>query len=222
MSAAWYAAFGLLAVLSVANAVVLVATLRQVGVLHQRLRPTGPGTHEGPQVGQELPLIPLEPVTDDAERRVFATPISVLVYVTPGCSICKALPEMVGAYLRQADDDVRVAFVTDVPIEAARRYADESALPAPLLHSDVVARVYALPGSPYVVALAPPANGNAMVLRAGVVNTLEQFEDLVEGAAVQLAAVQTATGIPREPSLTIVGSGDGRAGAAVDGEGDGA
>lgn len=60
MSGAWYAAFGLLALLTVANSLLLVATMRQVGVLHERVRPMAAGDAGGPRPGNVLPWLPLE------------------------------------------------------------------------------------------------------------------------------------------------------------------
>jgi hypothetical protein len=187
VSSAWTAAFALLVLLTVANTVVVVGVLRQVGVLHQRIRPTGPGTYEGPAPGDQLPTIPMLPVSD-ADQPLFSRAATLMVYVTPGCSVCRTMPDIVRAYLRHLrnDDDLEIAFVTDVPFQAAVAFALEMGLPAPLYQSDTLSKAYELPGSPYVFAARLLAPDALEVLAAGVVNTLEQFEDVAAHARAQL------------------------------------
>src|SRR5689334_19704246 len=94
MTSTWYVAFALLTLLSVANAVVLVAALRQIGVLHQRVKPMGPGQQEGPQPGSELPFVSFEPVgRQTSSRRPGDAPVTVIAYVNPGCGLCDTLTQ---------------------------------------------------------------------------------------------------------------------------------
>jgi hypothetical protein len=195
MASIWYAAFALLAIATGTTAVLLVAVMRQVGVLHQRVQPTGPGTHEGPQAGWELPLVRLEPVSADPAVRPFDVRVSVLAYITPGCALCAALPDAVRALLRHVDDpDVMMAFITDTPLESARHYVEEMDLPAALFHSDGLSRSWDLPGSPYVLAIEVISSTAVRVLACGVVNTLEQFEDLVDVAVGQVGVEDRGDG----------------------------
>lgn len=180
----------LIGLLAVSNLVFLVATMRQVGVLHQRIRPTGPGDFEGPEVGRRLPTLALVPINDAARDFALDAPRVTLVYVTPGCDMCEHIMPVIDAYTRSARDE-RVALVTDV--------ADDEALAelagrvrAPLLRQPGLAQACEIPGSPYALVLAVESDGS-VVLGRGVVNSMEQFEDLLEQASVNAIAVDPGT-----------------------------
>lgn len=192
----WYAAFGLLSLLSILNAAVLVGVMRQVGVLHERIRPTGPGYHEGPEIGTRLPRLTFTVVSGDIAPDPFVTPITLLAFVSPGCGLCEALTQQVVAYRRvMPREAVQVALVTDASADAAGAWAQEHNVRAPLLCRDDVTRTYLVPGSPYVVAAAVDLADPTLVrvLGRGVVNTLEQFEDLVESAQDVLSKLYSDT-----------------------------
>lgn len=178
MNGVWYAAFGLVTLLSATTAVLLIATMRQVGVLHQRVRPTGPGEHEGPTIGSRLPRGDLEPVNANGAVP-YSQPVTLLAYVTPGCGLCEDLARHVVAYRKYRPDDVDALLVTEMTFERATAWIEEHDIKAPLLRSADIMHRHHVPGSPYVVALLDDGAESVRVLATGVVNTLEQFEDLV-------------------------------------------
>lgn len=188
MTDAWLAAFVLLVLLSVVNAVAVVAVLRQLGVIHQRIRPTGPGLGDGPTPGATYQGLELEHVAGPPASAAAEAPITIYAYVTPGCSLCDGLFEHVAAYVRQkASPLVTFALTTDAGREEAQAYASGRPLACPLMRHPRFGSHYTIPGSPYAIALRRDGS-DGLMLTAGVVNTLEQFEDLVDGA---LAAHQT-------------------------------
>jgi hypothetical protein len=184
MSDAWFAAFALLGLLSLANSVVLIAVLRQVGVLHQRIRPTGAGQHEGPQPDDVLPDVPLIPI-NDAPRASEAV-VEVIGYVTSDCGLCDAAVRAFSAYARTRPPGVELALVTDGSEQDAKAMLHRHDVRMPFFVSRDVRANYGLPGSPYVLVLVPAAPGARRVLTSGVVNTLEQLEDLVDDAYARL------------------------------------
>lgn len=216
MSSQWYVAFALLTVLVLANTLLAVVLLRQIGVLHQRIRPTGAGTFEGPEVGQELPMIPLGVVHGTLSAPLFSQPVTLFVYITPGCSVCRALPDLVRAYLRhEPTADLQVIFATDVPEEPARAHAISSDLPAAMVQSDTLSKTWNLPGSPYVLAVKLVAEGAQVeVLSRGVVNTLEQLEDVIELGRLQALrasapSAESANGNAPLESVAVTSSSNG-------------
>lgn len=186
MSDAWYAAFALLLLLCLANTVVLVGVLRQVGMLHQRVRPIGPGSLDGPSPGTEVPQLSLDAVTAHPENLPFSKPITLVGYVRPGCGVCETLPGFFRAFMKgkAADFEATAVLATDSgPVEAAalsNHLGLDSELP--LFRSGDLRESYEIPGSPYVLALRSRDDGGATVLAAGVVNELEQLEILVDRA----------------------------------------
>jgi hypothetical protein len=188
MNETWYAAFGLLTLLSLVNAFVLVATLRQIGVLHQRIRPIGPGVREeGPQPGTQLPRLPFEAVAPQASGSPYGGTLSVFGYVSPGCGLCRDVPGFFRTYMKTRPPGVELSavLITDADEEAAAAFAADhigaSEEPSLYRNPDLQGE-YAFPGSPYVLALDSSEEGHLTVLAAGVVNELEQLEDLIDGA----------------------------------------
>lgn len=184
----WAASYAVLWLLVVMLCVVVVALARQIGALHLRLGPRGALEidTEGPPLG-EAPT-PLE-VTDLGGRRLTiggpGDPC-LLLFVSPGCSICEQVLPGVGAVSRHSD--LVPVVVTDADeAEAAavqRRIGREPATVSSL----EVSRVYGVPGTPYVVVL----DELGIVRAKGTVNNLEQVEGLVTTAERRRAARREA------------------------------
>lgn len=209
MDELWFAAFGLLALLSVLNALMLVATMRQVGVLHQRVRPTGAGAANGPAIGARLPAPPLEAVNGSVSGDLYAAEaVTVLAYVAPGCSLCTDLLPSFEAFRKSAPSTMQILLVTDAAPSNAAEYAEENSFKMPLVRADNLARDWQIPGSPYVVVVRQDDAQTLRVLAAGVVNSLEQLEDV---AAV---AIENQTAI-----LDQFGAAPGPASPAASGNG---
>lgn len=193
MSEAWIAAFALLAILNLVIVLVLIGLMRQIGVLHQRVRPIGPGAHEeGPLPGTALEhpnLIPVGAADPFSERSM------VLVgYIHPECSICRDLPSFMEAVYRTRPPelDLGVALVTDTDLEGAREYAAKANLSEgerlELYQNSEIMQRWKIPGSPYVLALErtedPSVGARWRVLAGGVINELEQLEMLLDRAQI--------------------------------------
>ncbi len=150
----WIASYVVLWLTVLVLGVVVVALLRQIGVLHARLRPLG--VHfagEGLEPGTPAPVI---------EGHDYRTaPLTVVVFTAPDCQICAHL----------------------VPsLEALRRSYRDVALRV-LLHSPETTetfRAFGVLSTPYVVAV----DRDGVVRGRGVANSLEQVEMLVEEAGV--------------------------------------
>lgn len=135
--------------------VVVVALLRQVGVLHARLQPLGAHpAGEGPPEGEPAPPVP--------GGEYPSARLTLVAFVSPTCTVCAALvPSLRALETQYAGDRVRVVTVD---------YADAAA-PA-------VFAAFAVRSTPYVVAV----DAGGVVRGKGVVNSLEQVEVLVEHA----------------------------------------
>jgi methylamine dehydrogenase accessory protein MauD len=204
----WFAAFGLLALLSVLNALMLVATMRQVGVLHQRVSPTGAGAANGPAIGARLPALQLQAVNDGLSGAPYAErAVTVLAYVAPGCSLCEELLPSFAAFAGRAPDTVQMLLATDAAPENAAEYAEEHGLKLAFVRADNLAREWQIPGSPYVVAVRQDDPKTLRVLAAGIVNSLEQLEDVAAVAVENQAAILDQFGAaPGPASLTASGN----------------
>lgn len=154
----WVASYVLLWLAVMALGLAVVALLRQIGVLHTRLRPMG--VHfagEGPERLAPAPL----PDRFEYER----AGLTLIAFTSPTCQICAGL--MPG--LRALHDQYR---------DLAIHQVDHA--PATL---DVFA-AFNVASTPYLVAV----DRAGIVRARGVANTLEQIEVMIEEARAMGAA----------------------------------
>jgi len=169
----------------------LLAVVRQLGVLHERIAPAGAlMLKNGLKVGEFAPRI----VASDLEGRSFTVGAArtderatLLVFVSPTCPICKALLPVLKSSLASEREWLDIMLASDG--EEAR-------------HGEFV-RTHRLGGFPYIVsaplgiayqvsrlpfAVLIDAQG---VLRArGIVNSREHLESLFEAKRLGFASIQ--------------------------------
>ncbi len=145
----WIASYVMLWLAVLVLGVVVVALLRQIGVLHLRVAPMG--VHfagEGPELDQPAPVIDLG--LDYGEATV-----TVLAFTSPTCEICASLkPDL--KRLERHYDDLRLRFVD---------HDDQ-----PVIFADFGVR-----STPYLVAV----DGTGVVRARGVANTIDQVEEML-------------------------------------------
>lgn len=207
MTDAWYAAFGLLALLAIGNSVLLVATMRQVGVLHERVRPMAAGDVGGPRPGNVLPWLPLEHLATEAAPDPgpwrSSAPLEMFAYITPGCGVCDDMLPIISAFARDRDvEQLDVALVTDASRDSAANMVKAKKIGLPLLRYDDLSSHWELPGSPYVLVARREATGDLVALAGGVVNSMEQLESVVDTAGDNLIAL-SSQGLGPDPLSVI-------------------
>ena len=148
----WVASYVLLWVAVLVLGFAVVVLLRQIGVLHARLRPMGVHhANEGPERGAPAPIVGAAGVAG------YRSPVTLVAFTSPTCELCRTL---VPALHRIEDEypEVTISVVEHSP-------ATVEVFGAFNVHS-----------TPYVVAV----DGQGIVRGGGVANTLEQVEVLVE------------------------------------------
>ena len=147
----WVVSYVLLWIAVVALSLAVVALLRQVGVLHARLRPLGAHmAGEGPPAGAPAPR---------SDRLDYsAAALTLLAFTSPRCDVCRSLVPSLPYLERDYADDVRVVVLDHGPATAELFSAFN-------VHS-----------TPYFVTVGP----DGVVRGGGVANSLEQVEVLVE------------------------------------------
>jgi hypothetical protein len=146
----WIASYVLLWIAVLGLSVMVVALLRQVGVLHTRLRPLG--VHFAGEGPERLAPAPPVPGVDYA-----ANAITVLAFTSPTCQVCHELRPSLHALERQYRD-LRL-----VELELGERWQP-------------VFSAFGVRSTPYVVTV----DRRGTVQGRGVANSLEQVEVLVE------------------------------------------
>jgi hypothetical protein len=146
----WIASYVLLWVAVLVLGTAVIALLRQIGVLHTRLRPLG--THfasEGPERLAPAPAAELFPYG--------STALTVLAFTSPTCEICHALEPGLRA-LDDQYDELRLELV------------EHGAATLSLFTA------FNVTSTPYFVTV----DSAGIVQARGVANTLEQIEVMIE------------------------------------------
>jgi thiol-disulfide isomerase/thioredoxin len=145
----WIASYVLLWIAVIVLGLTCLALLRQIGVLHARVRPLGAHpAGEGPTL--DAPAPPLEDVAwADA-------PMTLMAFTSPTCEVCKQLLPSLAALRRQYDG----LLLLQVDLDQDTR---------PIFDA------FNVRSSPYVVAV----DEAGVVRGSGVANSLEQLEELL-------------------------------------------
>jgi methylamine dehydrogenase accessory protein MauD len=181
----------LLWILVVVLAAVVLALVRQIGILHERVAPAGALLgREGPRPGERAAALELE---DLFGRRIVvggSEPSGVdtlLFFVSPSCPVCKALLPAARA-LRDAEGGaLRLVFASDgLPAEhagfvSAHHLEDESYV----LSTELGIR-YQVGRLPHAVLL----DAEGVVRARGLVNSREHLESLCEARRRGVASLQ--------------------------------
>jgi methylamine dehydrogenase accessory protein MauD len=178
-------------VLVIVLSVVVLALVRQLGVLHERITPVGAlMLAKGLKVGELAPPVAVtdlegQPLTVGAPRS--DTRSLLLMFVSPTCPVCKALLPVLKASRKSEQAWVDVVLASDGEVAAQQEFVRDQGLgmfryvvSAPLGISYQVSRL------PYAVLI--DADG---VLRArGIINSREHLESLFEAKRLGVASLQ--------------------------------
>ena len=175
----------------IALGLVVLALLRQVGVLHERISPVGAlMLAKGLRVGELAPSIP---VVDLAGH---AVPIGgtrtdgrtqLVMFVSPTCPVCKALLPVLKSSRKSEQAWLDVVLASDGDLGEQRAFVAEHGLDVfPYVVSAPLGISYQVSRLPYAVLI--DADG---VLRArGIINSREHLERLFEAKRLGVASLQ--------------------------------
>lgn len=171
--------------------VVVLALMRQLGVLHERIAPVGAlMLNRGLAVGDKAPVVDV-PDLNGASVRI-GEPRSdgkslLLLFVSPTCPVCKSLLPIVKSSGRDERGWLDIVLASDGDADEHRAFAKSHNL-------DGAAYVLSAPlGMTYQVSRLPFAAliDEAGVLRArGLVNSREHLESLFEAKRLGVASLQ--------------------------------
>lgn len=181
----------LLWVLVVGLSIVVLALVRQLGVLHERISPVGAlMLAKGLKVGELAPTLPVadlegQSLTIGGARGDGRT--QLVMFVSPTCPVCKALLPVLKSSRKAEQATLEIVLASDGEIAAQQAFVREQGLgvfryvvSAPLGISYQVSRL------PYAVLI--DAGG---VLRArGIINSREHLESLFEAQRLGVASLQ--------------------------------
>jgi methylamine dehydrogenase accessory protein MauD len=181
----------LLWVLVVVLAAVVVALVRQVGVLNERIAPVGALVgREEPRVGEVAPRFELPDWAGtlqtiggaDAQARQ-----TLLMFVSPTCPVCKTMLSITDAVARERGHGLRVVWASDgVRAEHEEFVRTHGMAERGYVLSTELGLGYQVAKLPYAVLL----DAQGIVRGKGLVNTREHLESLFEALERGVGSVQ--------------------------------
>jgi methylamine dehydrogenase accessory protein MauD len=178
-------------VVVIALSVALLAVVRQLGVLHERIAPVGAlMLAKGLKVGDSAPQIAVQ----DLEGRSITVGgartderAALIMFVSPTCPVCKALLPALKSSLTAEREWLDIILASDGEIASQREFVLAHRLGGfPYIVSAPLGISYQVSRLPFAVLI--DAHG---VLRArGIVNSREHLESLFEAKRLGFASIQ--------------------------------
>ncbi|WP_435100735.1 methylamine dehydrogenase accessory protein MauD [Arhodomonas sp. AD133] len=175
----------------IALGVLLMALVRQIGVLHERLGPAGAlMIDKGPKVGERAPMHESRDLRGEPVKigGIQADGRSTLVFfLSSDCPVCKSLLPMLRVMGRQEADWLRVVFASDGDEAAHRALVHREGLADyPYLLSSELGMSYQIGKLPYAVII----DGEGTIGAKGLVNSREHLESLFHAMELRLPSIQ--------------------------------
>ncbi|MCK6555293.1 methylamine dehydrogenase accessory protein MauD [Candidatus Binatia bacterium] len=172
-------------------AAVVLALMRQIGVLHERVAPAGalmPAA--GLAVGSPAPVLQVPDWSGALQTVGGADPegrSTLLLFVSPTCPLCKTMLSIAFSVQRSERAWLRLVLASDGPRTEHERFVRTHALDAyPYLLSTQLGLAYHVGKLPYAVLI----DAGGTVRGRGLVNTREHLESLFEASERGVASVQ--------------------------------
>ncbi|HEV8016939.1 MAG TPA: methylamine dehydrogenase accessory protein MauD [Steroidobacteraceae bacterium] len=178
-------------VLVLVLAAVVLALVRQVGVLHERIAPAGAlMLNRGPTVGEPAPVLEVADLDGHALRLGSAREdgrSTLLLFVSPSCPVCKSLLPAVKSSRRDERGWMDVVLASDGDAREQREFVRAQGLDGvPYVVSAALGLAYQVGRLPFAALLDERG-----ILRArGLVNSREHLESLFEAKRLGVASLQ--------------------------------
>jgi len=178
-------------VLVVVLSAVVLALVRQVGVLHERVSPAGALVLKGgPAVGEPAPVLEVADLEGRAHVLGSARAdgrSTLLLFVSPSCPVCKSLLPAVKSSRKDERTWMDVILASDGDATAQREFVRAQGLDGiPYVVSAALGLAYQVGRLPFAALLDEQG-----ILRArGLVNSREHLESLFEAKRLGVASLQ--------------------------------
>jgi methylamine dehydrogenase accessory protein MauD len=178
-------------VLVLVLAAVVLALVRQIGLLHERIAPAGAlMLNRGLTVGEPAPIVEVSDLDGLAHQVGSARAdgrSTLLLFVSPSCPVCKALLPAVKSSRRDERAWIDVILASDGDSQEQRSFVREQGLQGiPYVVSTALGLAYQVSRLPFAALL-----DESGILRArGLVNSREHLESLFEAKRLGVASLQ--------------------------------
>ena len=171
--------------------IALLAVVRQLGVLHERIAPAGAlMLAKGLKVGAPAPRITVQDLesrslTLGAERADARA--TLLVFVSPTCPVCKALLPALKSSLTAERDWLDIVLASDGESAGQREFVLAHRLAGfPYIVSAPLGIAYQVSRLPFAALI----DAQGMLRARGIVNSREHLESLFEAKRLGFASIQ--------------------------------
>jgi thiol-disulfide isomerase/thioredoxin len=172
------ASFGVVAFVTLANSLILLALVRQVGILLLRIGQVAPTNPGGLQSGSSLDLSGFGfNVVPEVGRQ------TMLVFVTTECGACRGIVPAANEIAHRYKE-LEVVLAVDSAQTAVSRWTDAAGVRTRIASTPGILKKLGIPGTPYACML----DDSFRVLKAGGVNHLDHLEALIHSCAPDLDA----------------------------------
>ncbi|HTT44118.1 MAG TPA: methylamine dehydrogenase accessory protein MauD [Steroidobacteraceae bacterium] len=178
-------------VLVLALCAVVLALIRQLGVLHERIAPAGAlMLNKGLKVGEAAPLVQVADLNGQAHAVGAARGdgrSTLLLFVSPTCPVCKSLLPAVKSSGKEERRWLDVILASDGDLTEQREFVRAQGLERlPYVVSAALGLAYQVSRLPFAALIDEQG-----VLRArGLVNSREHLESLFEAKRLGVASLQ--------------------------------
>jgi methylamine dehydrogenase accessory protein MauD len=178
-------------VLVVALTLVVFALARQIGVLHDRIAPTGAlMLAKGLSVGQAAPIVTVDDL-DGQSRRIGAPredgKNTLILFLSPTCPVCKVLLPVLKSSQRSEQSWLQITLASDGDNDIQLEFRKRNGLMSfPYVLSPALGIAYQVNRLPYAVLI----DERGIVLARGLINSREHLESLFEAKRLGVASVQ--------------------------------
>lgn len=170
----------------------VLALVRQVGVLYERIAPAGAlMLNQILQVGTKAPELEIKDLNSSETIAIGGEHQSqksqLLFFVSPDCPVCKTLLPVIKSVRNAEKTWLDVVLATDYNQKATDRFiAAQSLSDFMFVNSQLLGRSYGIAKLPYGVLV----DNNGIVKSMGLINSREHFESLFIAKETNTASVQ--------------------------------
>jgi methylamine dehydrogenase accessory protein MauD len=180
----------LLWALVLAMALMMLALLRQIGVLHERIAPMGALTLDrGPKEGENAPIFEVTDLRRRSPLKIGGAgrKSTLLFFLSPTCPVCKKLLPILKSITQSETSWLDVVLTSDGdPAEQERFIRAQHLESFPYVLSPEIGMTYRIGKLPYGVLI----DDTGVIRSKGLINTREHLESLIEAKQMGIPSIQ--------------------------------
>jgi methylamine dehydrogenase accessory protein MauD len=170
-------------------AILVLALIRQIGILHERIAPMGALVMDrGPKIGEIAPAFTMIGMAGEGVAIGTPNTLSTLLFFTsPTCPVCKKLLSVIGLIQGAERSWLTVILISDGQ-ESVREHSAHAKKIAgiPYVLSEALGLAFQVSRVPYAVLIGT----DARIKAKGLVNSREQIESLFTAKELGVSSIQ--------------------------------